>query len=122
MLSATQRTLRALRAQGRICAVVERWNPYAGPHGVRQDLFGWIDIIALDPEKGIVAIQSTTGNAFRKHLNKIKQDCAENVLEWLHCGGKAELWAWRKVKLKRGGKAEVWRPRIVEITEKMLVS
>jgi hypothetical protein len=39
-LSPTQRTLRALRDQGRICGIVERWNQFVGPHGIRQDLFG----------------------------------------------------------------------------------
>lgn len=115
-LSPTQRTLRHLKEKGRICGIVEKWNQYAGPCGRRQDLFGFIDIIALDPEKGIVAIQSC-GQAFSEHYKKIVDtECTENVIAWLNSGGKIELWGWRKLKLKKGGKAERWFPRIQEIT------
>ena len=120
-LSATQRTLRALRQQGLVCAIAEKWNQFAGPHGIRQDLFGWIDVVVLDPQRGIIGVQSTTGSQFAGHLRKmLDSECTENLIEWLRCGGKAELWAWRKVKVKRGGKALVWRPRVQEITLEMI--
>ena len=48
-VSPTQRTLRALEQRGCFCGIVERFNPYAGPHGIRQDLFGIIDVVALYP-------------------------------------------------------------------------
>lgn len=102
-----------MREQGRLCDIVERFNRYAGPHGIRQDAFGFIDILALDPERGIVGIQSC-GHAFTEHLNKITEERAENVTEWLKAGGKLELWGWRKVKIKRGGKAMRWKPRICD--------
>ena len=89
-LSPTQRTLRELRDQGRICGIVERFNRFAGTHGIRQDLFGFIDIIALDTERGIVGIQSC-GQSFSEHRRKIVEDCNEAVFEWLRCGGKVEL-------------------------------
>ena len=57
-LSSVQRTLRAMRDQGRICAIVERFNQYAGEFGRREDLFGIIDILVLDPERGVVGIQA----------------------------------------------------------------
>jgi len=114
-LSSVQRTLRELRNQGRIAAVVERWNQHAGPHGIRQDLFGFIDVIALDPERGIVGVQACTSD-FAAHRRKILEDCTEQVEAWLQCGGKVELWGWRKVKVKRGGKAMRWKPRVEDIT------
>lgn len=113
-LSATQRTLRELRRQGRIVDVCERWmiNPKHPAGGFRKDLFGFIDLIVLDPDQGIVAIQSC-GNSFAAHYRKIiDSECTEYVVEWLLCGGKVELWAWRKLKLKKGGKAMKWRPRV----------
>lgn len=114
--SPTQRTIRALREMGRVCGTVERFNPHVGPHGIRQDLFGFIDIIALDPDRGVVAIQST-GQAFAEHYRKLTQERNENVFEWLKTPGTSlELWGWRKVKLKRGGKAVRWQPRIRQIT------
>lgn len=111
-LSSTQRTLRALRQEGRICGIVEKWNPYARK---RSDLFGFIDIISLDPSRGIIGVQSC-GSSFSQHITKIVVECAQEAIEWLKSGGKIEVWGWRKIKLKRGGKAEIWNPRIREIT------
>jgi len=118
-LSSTQRTLRFLRQQGRICGIVERFNPYAGitlpngkKSGIRQDLFGFIDIVVIDPD-GICGVQSC-GSNFASHKQKILEN--EIAPEWLKAGGKIELWGWRKVKAKRGGKQMVWRPRVYEFT------
>lgn len=120
-LSPTQRTLRELRQRGMLCGIVERFNAHVGPHGIRQDLFGIIDLIALDPVRGIVGIQ-TTGQDFTKHLRGMLEgderddgrslSKPEAVHQWLRCKGHLELWGWRKVKLKRGGKAMRWKPRV----------
>lgn len=122
-LSATQRTLRALRSQGRIVAVTEKWNAFAGPPrrngtgrvGVRQDLFGFVDVLALCPGRGFVGVQSCS-QSHGTHLKKIREQCFEAAEAWLACGGVIELWTWRKVKVIRGGKAVRWEPRIEEIT------
>ena len=116
-LSATQRTLRALRDQGRICEIAERWqiNPRVPGGGYRKDLFGFIDVLALDPEQGIVAIQSCT-TSMAAHVRKILEECTEAAEAWLKCGGRIEVWAWRKVKLSRGGVALRWRPLVRQIT------
>lgn len=113
-MTPTQRTLRAMREQGRLCGIVERFNAHVGPYGIRQDLFGFIDIIAIDPVHGIVAVQSC-GQSFGDHVKKLKEERNEAVFEWCkhaHC----ELWGWRKVKLHRGGKVMRWAPRIADIT------
>lgn len=115
-LTPTQRTLRALREQGRVCAIVEKWNQHAGPFGIRQDLFGIIDVLALDPQRGVVGIQST-GQDFAAHLRKLTIERAQETTDWLGTPGTTlELWGWRKVKLHRGGKAERWAPRVRQIT------
>jgi hypothetical protein len=112
----TQRTIRELRNQGRVCGIVERWNAYVGPHGIRQDLFGIIDVIALDPERGVVGVQSC-GQAFAAHERKLLEERAQECIDWLSTPGTVlELWGWRKVKLARGGKALRWKPRIREFT------
>ena len=114
-MTPTQRTIRELKNRGRVCGIVEKYNAFAGPHGIRQDLFGFIDIISLDPERGVVAIQSC-GQSFAAHLKKITEEKAQEVYEWLRTpGAKLELWGWRKVKKNRGGKAMIWQPRIKEI-------
>jgi len=115
-MTPTQRTIRELKNNGRRCGIVERWNPHVGTHGIRQDLFGIIDIIALDPERGVVGIQCC-GQAFAAHLRKLTEEHAQETEDWLSTpGASLELWSWRKVKKVRGGKAIVWRPRIKEIT------
>lgn len=121
-LSPTQRTLRALKQQGRVCAIVEKFNSYAGEHGRRIDLFGIIDVLALDPERGVVGIQST-GQDFAAHLRKLTEEKIQEVTDWLTTPGTSlELWGWRKVKLHRGSRAERWMPRVQEITMDYLMS
>jgi len=123
-LSPVQRTLRACREAGRFVDKCEHWNPYGGARkpdgtaiGIRQDLFGFADIIALDPN-AIVAIQTCAGSGHAAHRQKI----IENVYAtaWLIAGGHIELWSWRKVKVKRGGKAERWQARVENITQETL--
>lgn len=114
-LTPTQRTLRALRDRGLVCAIVEKFNAYAGPHGLRQDLFGIIDVLALDPEHGVIGVQSC-GQDFSAHLHKLTEEKAQETSDWLRTPGTSlELWGWRKVKLKRGGLAMRWQPRVAYI-------
>jgi len=111
-LSNVQRTLRYLEQQGHITGIVERFNRYAGPYGIRQDLFGIFDLISIMPI-GICGVQ-VCGQDFAAHDRKISEN--EVAPEWLKAGGKIWLIGWGKVKLKRGGKALRWQPRIKEYT------
>lgn len=116
-LSPTQRTLAALRNRGCLAAVAEKWNPYAGTHGIRQDLFGFIDVLAIEPGKiGCLGVQCCASSGMAAHRRKIIEDCADAAADWLRADNRIELWGWRKVKLKRGGKAERWAPRVEMIT------
>lgn len=117
-LSPTQRTLAALRDRGMLAEVVERFNAYAGPFGIRQDAFGFVDVLCLDPSRpghGFLGVQCCAGSGLSAHLKKIKVECAEEALAWIRAGGRIEVWGWRKVKLVRGGKTERWSPRVVEV-------
>lgn len=114
-LSPTQRTLRYIKGNGQLCDIVERFNPYAGKFGQRNDFMGFADIIALDCAVGIIAYQSC-GQAFSDHKHKLLEERNEAVFEWIRCGGKVILIGWRKVKYKHGSKAMRWRPRIADIT------
>ena len=114
-LSPTQRTIRALKEQGMICAVVEKFNPHVGEHGIRQDLFGILDIQALDPVRGVIGIQACSQSS-ASHIRKIKEERTQETIDWLSTPGtKLEVWCWRKLKLKKGGKAMRWTPKITEI-------
>jgi len=112
-LTPTQRTLAAMRAQGRLCAIVEKYNAHIGPHGIRQDAFGFIDIIAIDPADGIVAIQSC-GQSFSEHVRKLTEEANEAVEAWAR-HAPIELWGWRKVKVCRGKDAVRWTPRVADV-------
>ena len=113
-MTPTQRTIKALKEQGRIPGIVERFNTHVGKFGIRQDLFGFIDIIAIDPEQGIVAIQSC-GQDFAGHIKKMTGERNEAMYEWLK-HSPVELISWRKVKLSRGSKAMRWKPRIADFS------
>ena len=104
----TSKTLKYLRDMGYEAGMVERYLSYAGKFGVRKDLFGIIDIIAMGSET-IVGVQSC-GQSFREHDRKIL--ASPLAIMWLECGGLLWLVGWRKLKLKRGGKAMRWKPRI----------
>ena len=117
-ISYTQKTLRELRKRGYTCAIAEKWNAFAGPHGVRIDLFGFIDIVALDRQRRItIGIQSTGPSGHAEHKRKIL--ACDNALEWLECRNVIELWSWRKLLKKKGGKQRIWVARVEEITEEM---
>lgn len=113
MSTPTTRTLALLRERGVRAGIVEKWNPHAR---VRQDLFGFIDIVALDDDRGIVGIQCTAGSAHAARRTKIQTEMREPALAWLACGGFIEIWSWSKNKGgKRGGRT-MWRPRIERVT------
>lgn len=117
-ITAVQRTMRLLRSQGDKCAVVERYNAFVGEYGIRQDLFGIVDVLVLDPERGFIGIQ-VCGSDFKKHYEKLTIELSQKCIDWLETpGGKLEIWAWRQVKLRRGSIAKRWKPRIQEITMK----
>lgn len=112
--SPTSRTKREMRKKGISCDVVERFNQYAGPYGIRQDFCGIFDIIAFSPEQGIIGIQCGAKSGHSAHKQKIL--ASEFAPEWIKSGGKIEIWSWGKKKVKRGGKAVRWDVKVEEIT------
>lgn len=112
-MSPTQRTLAAQKKLGRTCQVVEKWNPYGGARkpdgtavGNRVDLFGVIDVIALDPVHGIIGIQATSGGNVMARVHKSLAE--PRLVEWLRCNGRFEVWGWRKLGNR-------WHPRVVDV-------
>ena len=98
------------KEMGRVTWKTEVWNPYAH---IRQDLFGFIDALALG-DNNIIAIQSTGPSGHSEHKRKILNN--EYAKRWLRCGGVIELWSFRKLKVKRCKKASRWTPRVEQIT------
>jgi hypothetical protein len=68
--SPTQLTLRHLREQGwPLVAVVEHWNPHAR---IRQDLFGFVDVLAVRPGETL-AVQTTTSAHVADRIRKMAE-------------------------------------------------
>lgn len=108
--SYTSRTFTWLRTDHAWHAeVVERWNMGAG---VRQDLFGCIDAIAL-PRRviGPVLALQITSTGVSERCRKI--EATPRMTLWVRCGSRLAVVGWRKLK-GPGSKVARWTPRIVE--------
>ena len=102
-MTPTQRTLRTLREAGYTAVVVERWNPHAR---VRQDLWGWADILAYDQNE-IIAIQVCTATDLSRRRQKLLQN--PHLRTWLqHPTRRAEIWAWRCKKQRQTARRHTW--------------
>lgn len=109
-MTPTARTLMALRAMGYTVAVVERWNPHAR---IRQDLFGFGDIIGIgDGYAGCFMVQACAGAS---HAARKAKMIAEPLLrEWLRFGNRACVMSWSKRGAR--GKRKLWEVRRERIT------
>jgi hypothetical protein len=95
---------------GKIADVCEKWNSFTNQ---RKDLFGWVDIIALE-ENSTWGIQCTSTSNVKARINKICQDCKTTALAWLKAGNKIEVIGWSKRGAK--GKRKLWQVVRKEIT------
>lgn len=115
-MTPTQRSLKALRERGYHAAVVERWNQFAG---IRQDLFGWIDLVGTHPsEPGVLGVQTTTGDHAAERVAKARGNPA--LLSWLLANGRLAVWAWSKrCGMRADGrksKRTLWTLRVIDLT------
>lgn len=122
--SNTQRTLAYLKGEGYRCGIVEKWNAHTFQ---RVDLFGFIDIIALDPpNKRIIAVQSFGGDQ-AAHYRKITTEKRDDALLWIGTGNPILLVGWMKRSqrnddgsflLNKDGSRKVkkWQPRLYWMT------
>ena len=100
-MSPTQRSLQKLRAAGYLVSVVERWNSYVK---IRQDLFGWMDLLAVRGNETI-GVQCTTMSHVGERAHKIIGQQSADL--WLEGGTRRILiHGWRKIGPR--GKRKVW--------------
>lgn len=90
--SPTQLSLRELRKTCQAVQVVERWNPHAR---IRQDLFGFVDILALCGAETI-AVQSTSWTNVPARARKIAE--SEHLPAVREAGWRILIHGWRKNK------------------------
>lgn len=94
--SPTSRSLQLLRSAGWLPAIVEKWNPHVGEHGIRQDLYGCIDLVAIRADKpGVLGVQTTTASNLSARWRKIRG--CQAALVWVLAGNRLELHGWKKV-------------------------
>lgn len=89
-MTPTQRTLKRLRDDGFLAAVVEKWNPHAR---IRQDLFGVVDVIGIR-EGETIAVQATSGSNVSARVKKIAESDATPVIR--AAGWRFVVHGWRK--------------------------
>ena len=113
MRSPSARTIKFLRDQGCIAESVEKWIPiplHPGG-GVRRDLFGCIDILAIQGSK-LLAIQSTSGS---NHNARVAKAMAEPRLKfYIGTSNLFEIWSWTKKGPR--GKRKTWQVRVEQLT------
>jgi len=87
----------------------ETWNSFAYRH---NDLFGFVDFLAVSPEHGTLAVQVTTSSNRAARKRKILEH-RETVDVLLRAGWRVAVLSWRK-------KGRSWTPDLLEITYEML--
>lgn len=118
MSSPTQRTLKELREAGYLAGVVEKWIP-AKAGGFRKDLFGFIDIIAVNDNETL-AVQAcsggtkTSGGDEMVRVTKIMQEKGREAAIWLRGPNRRiEVWGWKHKSIE--GLSKSWFPRKIEM-------
>lgn len=112
--SPTQRTMAEIRKNPgyQLVQIVEHFNGWGK---CRQDLFGFIDVLAIiDGET--VGIQVTAASVSSR-IAKITTECADAAKKLLAAGWKLEVHGWRKIQVPTatGGKVERWQQRRILI-------
>ena len=87
----------------------ETWNSFAYRH---NDLFGFIDFLAVSPEHGTLAVQVTTASNRYARKKKILEH-RDTVVLLQRAGWRVAVLSWKK-------KGRSWIPDLLEISHEML--
>ena len=123
--SPTQRSIAVCKESGWPHGIVEYWSERAF---MRVDLWGVIDILVLDDDPGVLAVQACAGASHATRRKKIiktirgesaygdtKQRVAvadlksRALVRWLEKGNRLEVWSWSKSGPKN--KRKLWTLR-----------
>jgi len=110
--SPSQRALAECRKRDWPCGIVERYCSFTRR---RHDLFGCIDLIALDDEMGTLGIQVTSGSNHSKRVAKTLEE--PRIRRWLERGNRYEVWSYSKKGA--AGKRKLWHLRVQPVTVEM---
>ena len=88
-MSPTQRSLKYLRDEGYLVAIVEHWQPFAR---IRKDLWGWADLLAI--KRGEVLAVQVTSEGVANRVAKVTN--SETIGRVREAGIRVEVHGWRK--------------------------
>lgn len=106
--AANNASIKKLEAEGWTCSVVEQTIPHCF---IKRDVYGFADILACSPMRGIMLVQATGGKStsnFHARVDKLKAEPRHAI--WLASGGRIQVHSWEG----EGSKREC---RILEITK-----
>lgn len=89
--AANNASTKMLEAAGWTVCTVEQRIPHCF---ITRDAFGFGDLIAISPSRGIMAVQATGGGNGPSRIAKIKAEPRAAI--WLASGGRIQVHDWRK--------------------------
>lgn len=108
-MSPVQRSKKLLESRGWFVVITEKWNPWTE---IRQDLFGWMDLLAIKGDSTL-GIQTTTASHVNARVAKIKSIPASML--WLASPTRhIVVHGWAKQGPR--GKRKTWNCKEVEVT------
>lgn len=105
-----QRVLKALRDDGYIAEVTERWDSFSRR---KHDLFGFIDILAVGHGE-TKAIQVTSRDNMSSRRTKMRD--SEELKALIQAGWSVELWGYDKPAHRWRRKVEFVLPRLEAVS------
>lgn len=97
--AASNASRKQLEADGWTVCVVEQRIPHCF---ITKDAFGFGDLLAIAPSRGIMLVQATGGTStsnFHQRVAKIKQEPRAGI--WLASGGRIQVHSWEGKGQKR---------------------
>lgn len=95
--SPTTRSKKLLESEGWRVAIVEKWNHHCK---IRQDLWGFADLIAMNPTEGRTClIQTTSASNFSARKKKVLANPDAHL--WITTGNEIFIHGWKKNKSNR---------------------
>jgi hypothetical protein len=87
-MRARERSLIRCREAGYTTGLTEHFNPHVR---IRQDLYGFIDFVAMKPGKSILAVQVCNTHA-QEHIENVCKH--PNAKIWLQTGSRIVIHSW----------------------------
>lgn len=97
------------KAKGHYVSKTERYNPFSKR---LNDLYGFIDMVVMDDQMGLLGVQVTTTKNMNARLAKIRSIPESTV--WLNKGLRIQVEGWA-LQGPRGGR-KTWHLTMGEIT------